>query len=280
MKLFVTGGTGFIGSHFLEMALTAGHQVVALRRNESRPVIPLSNEPEWVNGDLEQVLNSSLRGCDSLIHFASHGVTNPSESTWEDCFRWNVTASLKLWLQAAEAGVRRFLICGSCFEYGKVGEHFEYIPTTAPLEPTAPYHASKAAATMAALGFAVDKNTEVVILRPFHVYGEGEASGRFWPSLRRAAIAGEDFPMSQGLQVRDFINVEDVAADFVKALQRTDIRAGQPVIENLGSGTPKSLREFAREEWRRCGATGKLLLGTLPMRPNEVMRFVPAMPVD
>ncbi len=81
--------------------------------------------------------------------------------------------------------------------------------------------------------------------------------------------------MSEGRQVRDFINVTDVAAGFVTALQREDLREGWPEIENLGSGTPRSLEEFACAQWAELGATGKLLIGALPMRDNEIMRYVP-----
>jgi nucleoside-diphosphate-sugar epimerase len=180
-----------------------------------------------------------------------------------------------LWLKAEEAGVRRFVICGSCFEYGKSGERFEYIPTTAPLEPTAPYHASKAAATAAALGFAVDKNIELALLRPFHVFGEGEGMGRFWPSLRRAARAGEDFPMSDGTQVRDFVDVGDVAAAFLRYASSEVLEIGQPAVKNIGTGKPMSLAEFATEQWRIFGGTGSLITGAVPMRRNETMRYVP-----
>jgi UDP-glucose 4-epimerase len=275
MRIFVTGGTGFIGSHFLLQALAAGHEVVALRREGSRAVISLPTEPEWVSGDLEQIPDGALQGCDCLVHFASHGVTDPAGATWEDCFRWNVSASLKLWLKAADAGLKRFVICGSCFEYGKSGERYEFIPTTAPLEPTASYHASKAAATAAAFGLCIDKQIEMAILRPFHVFGEGEGMGRFWPSLRRAALAGEDFPMSEGTQIRDFTDVVDVAAEFLRHASEESLEVAQPLVRNIGRGVPQSLAEFATEQWQKFGGTGALLKGAVPMRRNETMRFVP-----
>ena len=67
-----------------------------------------------------------------------------------------------------------------------------------PLEPTGAYHSAKAAATMAALGLAVDRKLALTVLRPFHVYGEGEAEGRLWPALRKAALTGVDLPMTKG----------------------------------------------------------------------------------
>lgn len=275
MKIFVTGGTGFIGSHFLNQAHAAGHQILALRRSpESQSHIPLAREPEWLDRSMEEIRASDLEGSKAVVHLAAHSANVPYD-TLENCIEGNVLAPLKLFRAAIAAGIRKFIVAGSCFEYGRAGERYEFIPTDAPLEPTASYPASKAAASVAFHALACEQSLEMLILRIFQVYGEGEAASRFWPSLRRTALAGEDLPMSEGLQVRDFINVVDVAAGFVKALERLDLKAGHPVIENLGSGTPKSLGEFASEEWQRFGATGRLLLGALPMRPNEVTRFVP-----
>lgn len=273
MRIFVTGGTGFIGSHFLNQVIKQGHDIVALRRPGSRTRIPLHKEPRWIDGTLEDDLRDGLCGCESLVHLASHGVD--LRATWEDCFRWNVTASLATWQAALESGVRQVIIAGSCFEYGRSAENYEFIPASAPLLPTSPYHASKAAATMAAIGLCIEKNARVAILRPFHTYGEGEGSHRFWPALCDAALAGDDFPMTSGTQVRDFTNVVDMAAHFVNAVGRDDLRPGLPTIKNLGSGIPRTLLEFASSEWDRLGAAGRLVPSALPLRENEVMRYVP-----
>jgi UDP-glucose 4-epimerase len=277
MHVFLTGGTGLIGSHFLRRALGEGHQITALRRPGSQPRIELAQQPAWVEGDLEGDWSEAMGTCDTLVHLAAHGM-DLKAGDWQECFRWNVTASLKLWQAAAEAGIRRFIIAGSCFEYGRSGERYEFIPVNAPLEPTAPYHASKAAASMAALGLAVEKKLELTLLRPFHVYGPGEAPHRFWPSLRRAAAAGEDFPMSEGRQVRDFVPVVQVASAFLKAAARDDPTPAFPLIENVGSGRPRTLLSFAQEEWEAAAATGRLLPGKIPMRASEVMRYVPELP--
>ncbi len=273
MKLFVTGGTGFIGSHFLNAALSAGHHVVALRRSSnSRPRIPLIKEPEWINKTMGQVSALDFSDCDVLVHLAATGVD--LKASWDECFEVNVSQSLRLWIQAADAGIRNFVICGSCFEYGKSGERYEFIPTDAPLEPTGGYHASKAAASMAALALAYERELSLKILRPFHVFGEGENEKRFWPSLRAAAMSGHDFNMTEGAQVRDFIYVSDVAETFLE-VARSSFVLETPVIRNLGSGKPSPLVDFARKWWKSWGAKGELLIGTIAYRKHEVMRYVP-----
>ena len=274
MTVFITGSTGFVGSHVVAAAMEAGHRVIALRRPGSLPTIELTNQPEWVDGDLDHIPEELLSTCDALVHLAAYGV-NPSQADWSSCFHWNVTAPLALWQKAERKGCKRFVICGSCFEYGKSGERYEFIPVTAPLEPTGPYHSSKAAATMAAIGFAIDHNLYLSVLRPFHVFGEGEAEYRFWPSLKRAALAGENFQMTSGKQIRDFVSVELVARTLVDELNRNDLTPGNPRIANLGSGIPMTLADFAVKHWSAFGASGTLQIGKVPMLKNEVMRYVP-----
>ncbi len=274
MKLFVTGGTGFIGSHFIKLALARGHEVRALRRPASQPRIGLPHLPQWVQGDLESVPPGALPGCDALVHFAAVGVL-PGTADWQECFRWNVNASLRLWLQAAAAGIRNLIICGSCFEYGRTAENYQLIPADAPLAPIGPYAASKAAATMAALGLEPGHGVAVRVLRPFHVFGEGEDAARFWPSLRRAALEGADFPMTEGAQVRDFIPVESVAEAFLHAATCPAQAKALRTVENVGTSEPQTLRHFAESCWQAWQAKGNLRPGALPYRADEVMRYVP-----
>jgi nucleoside-diphosphate-sugar epimerase len=274
MKLFVTGGTGFIGTHFLIQALAAGHDIVALRRPGSQSRLPLQIQPKWVEGALDQDCSAALNGCDVLVHLAAH-TPNPPYASLDECLYWNVFAPIKLAHQAAAAGVRKFLVAGSCFEYGQVPVDVEYIDTNTPLAPTLSYPTSKAAASIAFDGLAREHGYSVKLLRIFQVYGEGEQSSRLWPSLRRAALAGEDFPMSAGEQVRDFIAVEDVANQFMKHLNFDDCTPGNLRIRHAASGTSQTLLAFASYWWSRWAATGLLLPGQLPYRKNELFRLVP-----
>lgn len=273
MRIFLTGGTGFIGSHFVKIALQEGHEVHALRRSESSPRIPLDPEPNWIEGDLSCDPGEVLGECDAFVHLAAKGVT-PQKATWEEIFRWNVLESVKLWNLAADRGVKQFVICGSCTEYGRSAERYSKIPASAPLEPVSGYGAAKAAASLAALAMSVERQIPVTVLRPFIVYGTGQHPANFLPSLMEAALAGQDFEMTPGEQIRDFHRVEDCAEDFLKALI-TQTPDPISIVRNLGSGREMSLRDFARARWTELSAQGSLKIGAIPYRPNEVMRFVP-----
>jgi nucleoside-diphosphate-sugar epimerase len=275
MRLFVTGGTGFVGSHFVEQALALGCEVTVLRRNTaSRPRIPLAREPRWLDKGMDQLDANDFVGCDVLVHLAAHTPNVPYD-TLENCLHWNLMAPLAMMRAAQRGGVERYVVAGTCFEYGRSGERYDFIPTEAPLEPTLSYPASKAAASVAFAAFAAETKVRMTIQRIFQVYGEGEAPERLWPTLRRAAPTGEDLPLTAGEQVRDFVCVEDVASRLLVACADESLAPGRAEITNLGSGHPQSIREFAERWWRHWGATGKLLFGELPYRAGEVMRYVP-----
>ncbi|MDP2227553.1 MAG: NAD-dependent epimerase/dehydratase family protein, partial [Moraxellaceae bacterium] len=146
--------------------------------------------------------------------------------------------------------------------------------TDAPLEPTQSYPISKASASVAWTGFGRERHVSVSILRIFQVYGEGEVEGRMWPSLRAAALAGKNYSMTKGEQIRDFIEVGEVAKQFLTELAVPAL-AGEQKIRHIGSGHPQSLRDFAEHWWKYWRAKGRLELGQMPYRANEVMRFVP-----
>lgn len=273
MRIFVTGGTGFVGGHFINLALQRGHSVVALRRASARPRVPCVGTPTWIEGSLDDVQPTAFAGCEALVHLAAAGVTRPQ--SWRTCFDVNVTRSLGLWQTACDAGITKFVIAGSCFEYGHSADQFEAIPPTAPLEPIDAYSASKAASSLAACAFAREHELKLIVLRLFHVFGEGEAETRFWPSMRKAALAGHDFPMTAGAQIRDFIPVATAAGVFLKAVQYEGLCPGKPVIQNVGTGRATTLRDFAAHWWAKLGATGHIQAGVLQPRTNEMQRYVP-----
>ena len=275
MKIFLTGATGFIGSHFINEAHADGHVIIAQRRSQlSRPRIPLNKEPQWVEFELKDISKSELEGVDCLVHFAASGIS-PQVGDWSECFKTNVTETLDLCVNAIDAGVSRILISGTYAEYGSAGYRYDRIPVDAPLEPSGAYASSKAAAYLALQALVKDSSASLLYGRLFSVFGEGQFDENFWPSLRKSALAGNDFNMTEGEQIRDFVAVSDVAKYFVNGLVREDLSEGKSIVENVASGNPVSLRDFAEFWWNAFGAEGKLNLGAVPYRPNEVMRYVP-----
>lgn len=278
MKLFVTGATGFVGSHFVQRALADGHEVVGLRRSaESKPRIQLSREPRWLDAGMDLVEPAHLEGVDVLVHLAAAGMP-PRRAEWDACYLVNVSQSSKLVQRAIGAGVPRVVAAGSYAEYGAAGLRFDEIPPDAALEPTEPYAASKACASVTLASLCRNSRFVLVYQRLFSVFGEGQYEGNFWPALRAAADSGADFPMTKGDQVRDFVPVADVVEAMLHSCARGDAKPGEPLFENVGSGRPQRLSDFAAKWWREWNATGSLQLGAVPYREHEIMRYVPLVP--
>lgn len=277
MKILVTGATGFIGSHVMNTGQRLGHEMFALRRNPGSMFrIHLERQPSWVDGDLDQVDVSLLGGFDAVIHLAAHSANVPYDSL-ENCLLHNVIKPLAFFRASAKAGIRRFVVAGSCFEYGRSGERYHSIPTDAPLEPTQSYPASKAAASVAFHALAAELGLGLSIHRLFQVYGEGEAPGRLWPTLRQKAATGEDLEMTSGEQVRYFTPVEIVASRLLSAAGES-VPTGLASVFHMSGGEVMSVREFSVRCWEQFEGKGRLLFGVIPYRKNEVMRFVPELP--
>ena len=274
MKVFLTGGTGFIGKHYLALATSSSNVITALRRNSSAGGDFSAADPIWFTKAMDEVEVADLKGHDVLVHLASAGVS-PQNASLKDMVYWNVSVLMDLLEKATQANIKRVVLAGSFAEYGQSSDLYDFIPVDAPLRPTYAYAASKAAAYVLATTFAIDSKIELCYLRIFSAYGEGQFEGNFWPALRNAAEKGLDFPMTHGEQVRDYIPVEQVALAIEHAVARSDIVPGMPMVMNVGSGVPVSMLEFARHWWSNWNATGKLLVGAIPYRKNEIMRCVP-----
>jgi len=274
MKICITGATGFIGSHVVKQALAAGHTVLALRRSpRSFLRIPLERQPQWLERSITQLTAEDIKGFDVLLHLAATGVS-PRVATWLELNEVNVNGTIHM-CSLAKQLQSPLVIAGSSAEYGLSGLRYERIPPFAPLEPTFPYAASKAAACVMSTSFARSEGISLSYLRVFNAFGEGQHESNLWPSMRKAAIEGRDYSITAGEQIRDFIPVEDVASAFVREAEKEHHTLGDVIIRNIGSGNPQSIREFCEHWWEKWQAKGRLQVGALPYRDGEVMRYVP-----
>jgi len=273
MRIFLTGGTGFIGSHILNESVKYNYEIIALKRKiNSNTKIKLIYNPIWKFGTLQKTKEEDLKNIDTVLHLASHSANVPYDNL-TNCLKVNLFDTIDFFEMAYKCGVRKFIITGSCFEYGKKGEEYEFIPPSAPLLPTQTYPASKAAASIALIQWALEKNVSLSILRLFQIYGEGEFRTRLWPTLINCASSGTDMNMTKGEQVRDFLYVKDAARIILDAVGNQ--KNNQIIVRNIGSGLPLMIKDFAAKIWSKRKAKGNLLFGTIPYRDGEVMRYVP-----
>ncbi|MFC3652352.1 NAD-dependent epimerase/dehydratase family protein [Dyella humi] len=273
IRILLTGASGFIGNRLLRHLCNAGISVVATGRT---PVsgggvhflaIPRLNAKD---------LRSALQGqpIDALIHLAAAGV-NPDDRDAQRLLEINGHLPVELTCLARDLGARAFVMTGSSSEYAQIDS--EQIGEGASLETAKTYGATKAAGGLLAVAIGLTLGLPTVNLRLFNVFGPGEASHRLLPSLFESLSMGRPVLLSEGLQQRDFIHVDDACAAILAALNAA-LRGTLPTGHyNVCSGKGTSVRDFALSVASILGAdTGLLRFGALPMRPDDVPRVVGA----
>lgn len=273
MKVFMTGGTGFVGGYLIEALHNRGYSVTAIARSLTRTRIPLSKQPVWLSRDFFSVTAADMAGHDVFVHLAAAGMpNNPEKVSFSDMYHHNVTGLIHLLDCAHEAGVQKTVVVSTFKEYGDSCSAYDFVPTNAALLPTTPFACSRVSGFYAAQAFALHFKSCVEYVRCFNMYGEGENALDLWTALKTAAVQGKDFDMTGGEQVRDYLDVVD-ATQMLASVCEIPKKLGVSV-HHIASGVPVRLRDFADEWWAKWGATGKINYGALPYRAYESMRIV------
>lgn len=248
MKVLVTGGSGFIGTHIVEELLAKGHKVRVFDRR-----IPKSGEVEWLDGDLRWLgdCDRAVRGVDSVMHLAARiSVDESLDYIWQ-YFNDNLMSTVNLFLAAAKHGTNHILFTSSCEVYGETPS--KGATEEAPCNPTSPYAASKYAAERAAMTFnRVHPQLKLAVIRPFNTFGEWQKpyrAGAVIPTFILEALRGEPLKVhGDGDQVRDFVYVKDIARAQVSILER-----GAEGIYNISTGSGRTVNEVAEAVVKEVG---------------------------
>ena len=161
---------------------------------------------------------------------------------------------------AAEAGVRRFIGTGTCFEYDL---SYGQLSVEVPIKPLTPYASAKAATYMALSQYLPARSVEFAWCRLFYLYGDGEDPRRLVPYLRTQLKSGKVAKLSSGRQIRDFIDVCDagqliVNAAFSNVQGPVNICSGVSVtVQNLAE---KIADEYGRRDLLHFGAREESLM--------------------
>jgi nucleoside-diphosphate-sugar epimerase len=229
---FVTGGSGFIGGRLVERLVAEGCPVRALARSEvsAERVAALGAEP--VQGDIgeRESLTDAASGCDIAFHLAARlGEWGP----WEEFERGNVEGTRNVLGACAEAGVRRFVHCGTEAAL-MAGEPLVNVDESAPRpDSRAPYPATKARAEQAVRD-ASREDFETVVVRPRFVGGKGDTT--LLPEMVATVEAGKWAWVGGGANVTDTTHVDNVVEGLVLAAEKGApgeayfVTDGEPVV--------------------------------------------------
>ena len=251
MNVFITGGTGFIGSHLINEINSKNNNIYCLKREKSNPRVILKNDIYWTSTFDSSELSKFLKTCEIFIHCATKGVS-PQKISWADAVRYNVYDSFKILNKAADSGIRKFILIGSALESDgpkyKNGKN----------KINSPYVSSKEALFHLFTSFAIENNLEVTYIKLPNVFGEGQYHGNLWPSLRRAAVDGKDFIIYNKDVSKEFISIKDATSIISKTLDSKKNQQKRIKVINV-TGEKKSIYEFSSYYWKKWNASGKLL---------------------
>jgi UDP-glucose 4-epimerase len=272
--ILVTGGSGFIGSHFATTIAKTNN--VIIYDNFSSSVLTLAELKKIkniraVHGDIldTKTLTKAMKGVDVVFHFAVACV-RLSLSQERFVHDVNATGTLNTLLAAKDAHVSRFIYISSSEVYGTAKN--EVIDEDHSLEPTTVYGMSKYMGELYTQQFNNLFKLPTIIVRPFNTYGPrshfedvyGEVIPRF---VIRALNGKQPLIFGAGRQTRDFTYVTDTVDGIIKAAQ-SDTLLGESI--NIAYGREVSILEIARIICKETGLPFEPIMK--PARPNDVMR--------
>jgi nucleoside-diphosphate-sugar epimerase len=251
LRVLVTGGGGFIGSHLVRALLERGDSVRVLddwSTGLRSRLQGLRGDLAVLDGDIrdEAAARAAVEGCDAVLHEAAQVSVAASVEAPRHAADVNVTGLATMLQAALGAGATRFVLASSCAVYGEPrSEEQSEDDETA---PASPYAASKLAGE-AFVRAACREGLRGVSLRYFNVFGAGQrpdsAYAAVVPAFAQALREGRTLEIhGDGEQSRDLVHVGDVVRANLAALQAPDAALGRAF--NVGTGRATSVNELAR----------------------------------
>ncbi|MGH7829008.1 MAG: dTDP-glucose 4,6-dehydratase [Candidatus Binatia bacterium] len=273
----VTGGCGFIGSHFVHCILRRGEfRVVNLDKltyagdRERVAGVESLGPYRFVQGDIaDRTLVGDLFRDErpwAVVNFAAESHVDRSILDLFPFFQTNLTGAQVLLEAAQRCGVQRFVQISTDEVYGDADGKEPFGEESA-ITPSSPYAASKAAADLLCLAFGRTYDFPVLIVRSSNNYGPFQFPEKLIPFMIASALSGKELPLyGDGLQRRDWLYVEDNCRAILEALERGRPRS----IYNVGVGESRTNQEIVHAICRLLSEEGRLDLDSLIQR----IRFV------
>jgi UDP-glucose 4-epimerase len=281
MRVLVTGGAGFIGSHTVVQLVAAGHDVVVVDNFSNAKPTVVPRLEDLIGGPLEvhafdltdRDKTESLfaeRDFDAVIHFAGLKAVGESADVPLEYYQNNLDSTFALVRAMRNHGCFKLVFSSSATVYGESAEppFTEDLPTSA----TNPYGWTKVMQEQVLRDVAVtDERWRVALLRYFNPVGAhpsgtiGEdphgVPNNLMPFIAQVAVGklpelkvfGDDYPTPDGTAVRDYIHVEDLAVGHLAALTRLGATDERVSTWNLGTGHGSSVLEVLHAFERACG---------------------------
>ena len=271
MRVLVTGGCGFIGSHFVKRLVAAGEDVVVLDKltYSGNPANLAGVEHTFVQGDIasEEAVAEAGAGCEAVVNFAAETHVDRSILEAREFIRTDVEGTQVL-LEWARATGARLVHVSTDEVYGDVPAGESSSEGDA-LRPSSPYAASKAGGDLQVLAYVRTYGVEASITRGSNTYGPNQYPEKLIPLFVTNALDGEPLPVyGDGRQTRDWLHVEDHCAAIELVLRE----ASSGEIYNVGGGDERENLDVTR---RILDLTGRdeTLVRHVDDRPGHDRRY-------
>ena len=273
MKILITGGAGFQGSHLTEQLLRSGHRVTILSTysgESERNLSVIAGDVTTVWGSVTdpEIVDKTVRNQDVVFHMAARINVDESIHHPGNYLQTNVTGTFNV-LEAVRKEDVRLIYSSSCEVYGAT--HGQPVQENSELNPYSPYAASKAAADRLCHAYSQTYAVDVTIVRPANIYGPRQKAGKggaVIPIFMQQALSRRPIVIfGTGEQRREYLHVEDLVSAYELVLKNSS-PAGEVI--NFGSGETPSIREIAEFIANELGST--IEFG--PARPGEVAGFL------
>jgi len=258
MKILVTGGAGYIGSHAVEILKNGGHDVTVLDDCSTGHADALPPTVRFVQGSLldSELVARALKGCEAVMHFAGKSLVGESVEKPELYRKINVDGTKVLLEQMNILGIKKIVFSSSAATYGE--PESSPISESAKCSPTNPYGETKLAIERELTAAATNHKFAAVSLRYFNVAGALQTD-RGWlaerhepethliPNALKATsesplrIFGRDWDTPDGTCVRDYIHIIDLIDAHMRALKF--LSESSHDVFNIGSGTGYSVAQ-------------------------------------
>jgi len=270
MRVFVTGGAGFIGSNFIRYVLAQGKEYQVVNYDKLTYAGNLANldgisgdaRYAFVKGDICDAgeAETAMRGCDAVVHFAAESHVDRSIYEPARAIETNITGTFVLLQVARKLGIGRFLHISTDEVYGDLPAG-AFADERSPLRPSSPYSAAKAASDLLVSSYVRTYGLPAIITRSSNNYGPYQFPEKFLPLMITNALEDKPLPIyGDGKQQRDWLHVTDNCRGILAVLERgRDGEAynigGSDIEENLAIahcvlrllGKPESLLSYVKD---------------------------------